>query len=118
MSRTLGPSLLVLAASLVFAQQGAITPDPKTPRPIAALDSVWIEELTWMEVRDAMKAGKTTVIIPTGGIEQSGPYAPTGRHNYVPKVLAEAIARKLGNALVAPVVPWVPNGTFDPPTDL
>src|ERR1019366_7463166 len=76
-----------------------IRPDAK--RPIEPLDSVFIEELTWMEVRDALKAGKTTVIIPTGGVEQNGPYLATGKHNYVLRATTEAIARKLGNALVA-----------------
>jgi creatinine amidohydrolase/Fe(II)-dependent formamide hydrolase-like protein len=71
------------------------------PRPIAALDSVWTEELTWMEVRDAIAAGKTTVIIPTGGMEQNGPYLATGKHNYVLQGACEGIARKLGNALCA-----------------
>ncbi len=35
----------------------------KAPRPIDALDSVWMEELTWMEVRDAVAGGKTTALI-------------------------------------------------------
>ena len=35
--------------------------------------SVFLEELTWTEVRDALAAGTTTVIIPTGGTEQNGP---------------------------------------------
>ena len=61
----------------------ALAPDRDAPRPIAALDSVLVEELTWMEVRDALKAGKTTVIVPTGGVEQNGPYLATGKHNYV-----------------------------------
>ena len=69
-----------------------------------------------MEVRDALKAGKTTVIIPTGGVEQNGPYLATGKHNYVLRATTEAIARKLGNALVAPIVPFVPEGGIDPPT--
>ncbi len=69
-----------------------------------------------MEVRDALEAGKTTVIIPTGGVEQNGPYLATGKHNYVLRATAEAIARKLGNALVAPIVPFVPEGDIDPPT--
>src|SRR5262245_44011289 len=116
MSRTLGPAVVVLAAGLLFAQPSAINPDPKTPRPIEALNSVWIEELTWMEVRDAMKAGKTTVIVPTGGVEQNGPYLATGKHNYVLKATCEAIARKLDNALVAPIVAFVPEGDIDPPT--
>lgn len=61
----------------------AQTPDPNMPRPIDALDSVFIEELTWLEIRDAMRAGKTTVIIATGGVEQNGPYLATGKHNYM-----------------------------------
>ena len=58
-----------------------------------------------MEIRDAIKAGKTTVIIPTGSVEQNGPYVPTNKHNYVLRLTAESIARKLGNALVAPIIP-------------
>ena len=85
-------------------------------RPIAARDSVFIEELTWLEVRDAIRAGKTTVIIATGGVEQNGPYLASGKHNYVLRATTEAIARKLGNALVAPIVPFVPEGDISPPT--
>jgi creatinine amidohydrolase/Fe(II)-dependent formamide hydrolase-like protein len=96
----------------VVAQSPAL--DAK--RPIDVLDSVFIEELTWMEVRDALRAGKTTVIIPTGGVEQNGPYLATGKHNYILRATTEAIARKLGNALVAPIVPFVPEGDIDPPT--
>ncbi|MEP6782550.1 MAG: creatininase family protein [Acidobacteriota bacterium] len=78
------------------------------PRPIAALDSVWTEELTWMEIRDAIKAGKTTGLILTGGVESNGPHLATGKHNFVLKVMGETIARKLGNALVAPIVTLEP----------
>ena len=35
--------------------------------------------MTWFEVRDAIKEGKTTVIIATGGIEQNGPYLAQGK---------------------------------------
>ena len=83
-------------------------------RPIDAVDTVWIEEMTWLEVRDAMKAGKTTVIVATGGVEQNGPYLATGKHNYVNRATCEAIARKLGNALCAPNVPFVPEGDIEP----
>jgi creatinine amidohydrolase/Fe(II)-dependent formamide hydrolase-like protein len=86
------------------------------PRPIDARDSVFIEELTWLEVRDAIRAGKTTAIIATGGIEMNGPYLATGKHNYILRATTEAIARKLGDALVAPIVPFVPEGDIDPPT--
>lgn len=78
------------------------------PRPIAALDSVWMEQLTWMEVRDAIKAGKTTALVLTGGVESNGPHLATGKHNFVLTVMGEAIARKLGNALVAPIVTMEP----------
>ncbi|MEE8060744.1 MAG: creatininase family protein [Gemmatimonadales bacterium] len=88
----------------------------RAPRPIEALNSVWIEELTWMEVRDALAAGKTTAIIPTGGIEQNGPYAATGRHNYVLQGACEGIARKLGNALCAPIIKLVPEGNIEEPS--
>src|SRR5574341_164327 len=95
---------------------GATSPDPNMPRPIDARDSVFIEELTWLEVRDAIRAGKTTAIIGAGGIEMNGPYLATGKHNYILRATTEAIARKLGDALVAPIVPFVPEGDIDPPT--
>jgi creatinine amidohydrolase len=88
-------------------------PSPKRPEPKASL---FTEEMTWQEVRDALKAGKTTVLIPTGGVEQNGPYVVTGKHNFIIRATSEAIARRLGNALVAPVVPFVPEGSIDPPT--
>ncbi|MEX0724852.1 MAG: creatininase family protein [Planctomycetaceae bacterium] len=93
-----------------------INPDPDSPRPIDAPDTVFTEEMTWMEIRDAMRAGKTTVIVATGGVEQNGPYLVTGKHQVVLRGLTEAIARKLGNALVAPLIPFVPEGDIDPPT--
>ena len=88
------------------ARQAASAPD--APRPIDMLDTVWIEEQTWMETRDAIKAGKTTAIIGTGGLEQNGPYNANGKHNYVLRATCEATARKLGNALCAPIVTLEP----------
>ena len=114
--------ILLLALAPLMAQQrpgissNAMSPDPNMPRPIAARDSVFIEELTWLEVRDAMRAGMDTVIIATGGVEQNGPYLAAGKHNYVLRATTEAIARKLGKTLVAPIVPFVPEGQISPPT--
>jgi creatinine amidohydrolase/Fe(II)-dependent formamide hydrolase-like protein len=82
------------------------------------VNSVWIEELTWMEVRDAVAAGKTTVIVPTGGIEQNGPYLATGKHNYVVLGACEGIARTLGDALCAPIIKLVPEGDIDEPSGM
>lgn len=86
-----------------------------TPNPLPAPNTVWIEDMTWMDVRDAMKAGKTTILIPTGGIEPSGPWLTLGKHNVVLRTTCDAIARTLGNALCAPIIPLVPEGSIDPP---
>ena len=79
-------------------------------------NTVFLEELTWTEVRDAIGAGSTTIIIPTGGTEQNGPHMVLGKHNFLVKHKAEAVARRLGNALVAPVVAYVPEGDLAPLT--
>ena len=84
------------------------------PNPLPAPDTVWLEEMTWMDVRDALKAGKTTVIIPTGGIEPNGPWLALGKHNYVLRTNCDVIARKLGNALCAPIIELVPEGAIEP----
>jgi len=94
-------SLLLLAASGALA--GAPSP-------------VFLEELTWTELRDEIRAGKTTIIVPIGGTEQNGPHMALGKHNARVKVLSERIARELGNALVAPVVAYTPEGNVEPPT--
>ena len=86
---------------------------PDTPNPLPKADTVWLEEMTWMDVRDAMKAGKTTIIIATGGIEPNGPWLALGKHNYVLRANCDAIARKLGDAICAPIVPFVPEGNLD-----
>ena len=112
--------VITLSSTFLFAQRPQMTPEQQAeaakrraaemaaPRPIDALDSVWTEELTWMEVRDAIKGGKTTGIILTGGVESNGPHLATGKHNFILKVMGEAIARKLGNALVAPILTLEP----------
>ncbi|MCI0436042.1 MAG: creatininase family protein [Gemmatimonadetes bacterium] len=95
-------------------QERRLQEELRAPRPIDAFDSVWIEDLTWMEVRDAIAAGRTTVIVPTGGVEQNGPYLVTGKHNVVLEAACEGIARKLGDALCAPIVAFVPEGDIEP----
>lgn len=69
-----------------------------------------------MEVRDVIREGTTTAIIPTGGMEQNGPYLAVGKHNYVLQGACERIARKLGNALCAPIIKLVPEGNIDEPS--
>ena len=106
-------AVLALCPHIAFGQGNQ---DPNEPRPIDAADTVFIDEMTFMEVRDALRAGKTTAIVGTGGVEQNGPYTVTGKHNFVMRVTADAIARKLGKALVAPIVPFVPEGQHEPPS--
>jgi creatinine amidohydrolase/Fe(II)-dependent formamide hydrolase-like protein len=98
---------LILASALATLSLSAFAQVP---------DTVFIEELTWTEVRDAIKAGRTTVILPTGGTEQNGPHMVLGKHNFIIKHTSERIARTLGNTLVAPVVAYVPEGNIEPPS--
>ncbi|MEX2466298.1 MAG: creatininase family protein, partial [Gemmatimonadota bacterium] len=73
----------------------------------------YIEQMTWTEIRDAMAAGKTVAIVPVGGTEQNGPHMVMGKHNYIITHAAGEMARRLGNALVAPTVAWVPEGDYN-----
>lgn len=79
-------------------------------------DTVFLEELTSPEVRDAINNGTTTIIVPTAGTEQNGPHMVLGKHKYRINANSDRIARALGNALVAPVMTYVPEGEIDPPT--
>jgi len=101
---TLALLLSVGLASQAAAQQQSPLDMTDFPRPIAAADNVWIEELTVLEIRDLLREGTTTALILTGGIEENGPYLTTGKHNHVMRVMGESIARRLGNALAAPIV--------------
>lgn len=129
----LGVGAMVVVAGVFAAAQGQRRPpDPRSmgggdcaqnpynckdaPNPLPKADTVWLEEMTWMDVRDAMAAGKTTVIIPTGGHEPNGPWLALGKHNYVLHANCDAIARKMGNAVCAPIIKHVPEGGIDPPT--
>jgi creatinine amidohydrolase len=100
------PPRLLLALCMAAAMQAAAAQAPA---------AVHLEELTWTELRDRVKAGATTVIVPIGGTEQNGPAMVLGKHNVRAKVLAGRIAAGLGQALVAPVLAYVPEGAIDPP---
>lgn len=77
--------------------------------------SVYMEEMTWPEIKTQMENGATTAIIPTGGTEQNGPHMVVGKHNIIVRYTAGEIAKKLGDALVAPVISTVPEGRIEPP---
>jgi creatinine amidohydrolase/Fe(II)-dependent formamide hydrolase-like protein len=83
----------------------------------AAGHGPFLEDLSWTELRDALAAGTTTIIVPVGGTEQSGSHLALGKHNGRVKVLAGRVATTLGDTLVAPVVAYVPEGTISPPSE-
>ncbi|PXV54115.1 Creatinine amidohydrolase/Fe(II)-dependent formamide hydrolase involved in riboflavin and F420 biosynthesis [Dyella jiangningensis] len=102
------PSLrALLCGALLLGAHAAFAQTPRT---------VQLEDLTWTEIRDQVQAGKTTIIIPIGGTEQSGPGIAVGKHNARAAYLSQKIAERLGNALVAPVVAYVPEGNTAPPS--
>src|SRR4030095_16906720 len=78
--------------------------------------SVFLEDLTSPELAARVRAGATTVIMPIGGTEQNGAHMALGKHNVRVRLLSERIARSLGNAVVAPVIAYVPEGNVNPPT--
>jgi creatinine amidohydrolase len=96
-----------LVIALAVAQRPLTAPLPNT---------VAIADMTWVEVRSAIARGYTTVIVPSGGIEQNGPHMILAKHDYIARANAERIAAQLGHALVAPTISFVPEGEHDPPT--
>ncbi len=92
--------LALLAAWLAFVATSANA----QPR------SLWIDDLTWVEVRDAIAAGKATAIVFVGSSEQNGPHMAIGKHNFIARHCAEQIASRLGDALVYPVIPFAITG--------
>ena len=107
-------SLVVLSLAGGSAQRPADAP-PTGPAGKAP-DTVFLEDLTWAEARDLVKAGTTTVIIGTAGTEQKGPHMVDGEHKFVLEYAADKIARGLGKTLVAPIITYVPEGSWDPPS--
>jgi creatinine amidohydrolase len=97
------PQLLVVMLAGLLA---AFVTAPAT----AQTRSVWIDDLTWPEVRDAIAAGKSTAIIFVGSSEQNGPHMAIGKHNFIARYCAQRIAEELGDALVYPVLPFAITG--------
>ena len=103
-------SLFVLPAMVITAALSDVALAKSEQRPADAPataqsgkppDSVFIEDLTWAEVRDLIKSGTTNVIIGTAGTEQKGPHMVDGEHKFVMEWSADKIARAMGKTLVA-----------------
>src|SRR5262245_53786774 len=112
-----GSSTLAVTALLLSALAGASAQRPESAPETAPSgrppDTVFLEDLTWAEARDLIKSGTTTVIIGTAGTEQKGPHMVDGEHKFVMEYSADKIARALGRTLVAPVVTYVPEGSWE-----
>ena len=76
--------------------------------PIEAYDTVWIEDMTLPEIRDALRAGKETALLFSGRMEDNGPYVVVDQHGEIVRAQCEQIARKSGDALCAPVLNVAP----------
>jgi Uncharacterized protein, putative amidase len=77
---------LTVAASLLLICLGPAGAD--------APDTVFLEDLTWTELRDLTASKSVVIIVPVGGTEQNGPHMTLGKHNVRVKVLSEKIARR------------------------
>jgi creatinine amidohydrolase len=111
--KRLALSLVIpLVLPVVAGAQAGAANAPVASRPP---DTVFLEQLTWDELRDLLAAGKTTAIIATAGTEQKGPHMVTGEHKFVLEYTTDRIARALGNAIVAPIITYVPEGSWDRP---
>ena len=77
-------------------------------------NTLWIEEMTWLEIRDTIKKGTNRIIVGTGGLEQNGPFLANGKHNYQLQAMLPEIAKRIGNCLIAPIVKFVPEGEMYP----
>src|SRR5436190_1705904 len=112
-STLVGMGIVVSTLAGVSAQRPASAPE--TAPGGKAPDTVFLEDLTWAEARDLIKSGSSTAIVGTAGTEQKGPHMVDGEHKFVMEYSADKIARSLGKTLVAPVVTYVPEGSWENP---
>jgi len=85
-------------------------------RPIDMGNSVWMSKMTWMEIRDAIAGGKTTVIVPIAAVDANGPFLVTNKHEVTLGQVCEGVARKMGTVLCAPILDYSRQGNIDPPS--
>jgi len=85
---------------------GSTIASAQAQRPVNVKEIVELELLTHTEVSEKIhKEGKTSVLLVTGGTEERGPHAVLGGHTIMARYRAIEVAKRLGNALVAPVLP-------------
>jgi creatinine amidohydrolase len=73
--------------------------------------------MTWPEVYDAIhKKGKTVALYYAGGTEHRGMQNVNGGHTLMGHAIAMEVARRLGNAIVLPVLPYSSNNASNQQT--
>jgi creatinine amidohydrolase len=107
-----------ILAAVVAATLGASALVGFATRPLTAPRAMTVEmaEMTWIEIRDAIRGGSRTALVPSGGIEANGPHMTTDKHQHIVRLAARMIAEGHGSMLVAPVLPLVPQGGYAPAT--
>src|SRR5215204_2362148 len=96
--------------AMLMAALGALTVPAlalaQAQKPVNVNEIVELELLTTSEAYDKIhNQGKTSVLLITGGTEARGPHNVLGGHTIMSRHRGVEIARRLGNALLALVVP-------------
>lgn len=94
--------ILTLLVAVAFMSAAAFA---QTPQRLNVKDIVEIEMLTTSELAEKIKGGMTSVLVAVGGTEIRGPHAVLAGHTILARARAVGAAKRLGNALVAPVLP-------------
>src|SRR2546428_6636202 len=95
--------LVAILVTIAFAQSA---------RSLNIKDIVEIEMLTHSEISGKIhNEGMTSVLIVTGGTEERGPHDVLGGHTIMARNKGLEIAKKLRQALVAPVLPIAVSAT-------
>ena len=103
--------MVLISAMYAAAQIAGVGAPPSQGEPFKPVSpSVYIEDLTWPEIRDAITAGHATAIIYAGSTEQNGPHMAEGKHTFIAHYVAGRIAEALGDGLVYPTLPFAPTG--------
>ena len=68
------------------------------------MKTLLLEEMSWAQVEEAIRAGMRTVVVYAASVEQHGPHLPEITDTVIGYRQAVDLAERLGDALVAPVI--------------
>lgn len=79
--------------------------------------SVWLQDMTWEEIKQKIDNSDKTIILPFGSTEQHGPHLPVGTDTMVAVTLAQDAAQKTGIPVAPPLwFGWSPHHMVLPGT--